>query len=218
MLENYTGKLMVSQEGQEDYSFSEVFEVARSKDGNGIYKIRDFRIEPEGNIEKYPYEEYKCNITFKSVNETYPKIFNYYVKDNTSSLRWYMDAYGKGNKLSFRFYRNQEQRTYEILESIGLFCLYFNLFALFFLLWISLEKNITHNTLLGAGKSLGAAFFYLGNIVGIPFYAGVIINYIMNMPIFGNFMSSLIFIVIISLIFGTSTFMLREYVKKQKSS
>lgn len=218
MLENYAGKLIVSQEGQEDFGFSEVFEVARKKEGNGIYKIRNLRVEPEGNIKKYPYEEYKCNITFKSENETYPKIFNYYVKDNTSSLRWYIDAYGEGNKLFFRFYRTLEQRTYEILEFTGLFCLYFNLVALFFLLWTSLEKNIKNNTILDAGKISGTAFFYLGNIVGIPFYAGVIINYIMNMPIFGDFMYSLIVIVIISLISGATTFVFREYTKKQRMS
>ena len=183
------------------------------KEKNGTYTIDNLVLKPTGNISQYPFDVYTGNITFRAVNDTYGKLFLYKINKNFSTSRWNVHVSGYFNKLSFTFSRVQEKGTYKTLRLIGFITLVFNLIALLSLLFGMINNR--------EWKFLGDLSFYIGSMIGIPFYFGVIFNYITYVIPSGANSSAYIYALVLllmipSLLVGAFCFALREKRRKPK--
>lgn len=154
---------------------------------NGKYIIKDliFEVSPpfQDNQFRYPFDDYWVDIAFYK-DDGKKLDFNNITTEEKVISHWKMKTQWDGNKLHLDFQRNQEQRSFYILV---------------FLAGLSIFINI-----LFLARKETKILSYLNEIISIPFFFGVIFNYmIYDCPTFFT-ISFLILIplLIISLILG----------------
>ena len=79
---DYKDSIMVDVSNPK-YSRNIMTESVTNETGN--YKMENLYLTPDGDISKYPYDVYSCNVTFWAVNDTYGKLFLYNLKQNLST-------------------------------------------------------------------------------------------------------------------------------------
>ena len=62
LIEGYSDVIYVFSENS---NIPTIIKAENEGEENGTYKIKDLYIKPNGDIDKYPYDEYRCNLTFK---------------------------------------------------------------------------------------------------------------------------------------------------------
>jgi len=137
------------------------FEVTFSSDNpgikDGIYTIRDLYIPAYGDKFSYPFDQYIVDITFKTEDGWNLNLSG--LKDETeSSSRWSLEKQWNKNNLHLIFTRSQEKIVFLILVFLALLLIITNLILL---------KKTKNNWLL-----------YINDFFHIPFFFGVIFNYI----------------------------------------
>jgi len=92
---------------------------------NGSYRIEVY-IPVKGNISDYPYDEYQGNISFITTDNDIGIINLDNITSDIVLSRWRLNVSGESNHLFFTFRRNEERRTFEILEWFGGITLFIN--------------------------------------------------------------------------------------------
>ena len=189
------------------------YQVENPGQKKGQYKIDDLHLMPIGNSSDYPHDVYNCDITFRRTgSEGYFVLKD--IKGHINQSGWRLDIYGEGDKLYFTFTRIQEVYTFNLLLLLGYISIIISVISL--LLWLIIWKE---GTIFGIPiMDFGNFLFYLGNVIGIPFYFGVIMSFIIydSPTLRGSYIDHLWLIFFSSVILSSFVFTARNKSKVQR--
>jgi len=174
-----------------------------------IYRV-NIPLRAKGDSFKYPFDEYNESIELNAVDEVNTEYINLtldgYAYSRTTK-DWHINVSADNNQLHFIFTRNQEVTVFWILISTGI-----TLIVLRLLYVGGLKKKVEKT------KSM-KVIFYIGEVISIPFYFGVIFNYIIfNCPQLFTIGSIIVFIVLVfSILLGAYIF-IKEEENKEKNN
>ena len=167
-------------------------------------------LRAKGNSFYYPFDEYKDIIELNAVDKEKTEYINQSLNGYTYSRTttdWHINVSADDNQLHFTFSRNQEVTMFLALAAVGII-----LFILKLVYIIALLRKMEKIKLM---KSIN----YLGEVISIPFYFGVIFNYIVydspQIITISNF--SLLILMLISMIFGAYIYVHEEEKKDENN-
>jgi len=176
----------------------------------------NINLKTNGDSFLYPFDEYTGVIELNAINSTNTRYINYSLKNyncSKTTAEWQIKIFGKGNCLYFSFSRNHEIPVFEILFTIGIILL---ILRCLYIIYIGrLRKKLKNKKLM---NSFFHAIYYVGEVISIPFYLGVIVNYIVYYcPTPSTIGSvSLAIVSIIAIILGAWIFVIGKKEEKEK--
>ena len=201
-----------------DYTPEPILPV-NPKEKNGTYLIEDLILKPEKIQGEYPYDKQVASITLEILNETACRSINFSEIDEVYSTdMWRIYIHGNSSKLEFVFSRIRERGVYETLWILGISTTLINFFAglITFYRTHSAKKFLSKVVRRNLFDFLSDSLFYVGNIVGIPFYLGVIFNYVAYVAPSGARSNGILCILmVLAVSLGAICFYLRRKLKNQ---
>ncbi|MFX0140627.1 MAG: hypothetical protein ACFFDN_43705 [Candidatus Hodarchaeota archaeon] len=199
-----------------------VYEPLFPDNKNGSYYIENLPVYLPIQKGNYPYDYFLGNITIVDEKASYDNIFTYWLFETYSSSNWEMDIFGNYNKLYFRAYRVKDIQVFENIENLGISLIITNFLAfgiiLFVFIFIKLDKKQEMKNYLRIINLFGYIPFFIGILIGIPFYFSVILNsYVFTTPQIDSIcITNITNLMWCSLLIASITYALKNFIEKNK--